>query len=99
MMDAGHLESGAIIAIVSSELLQIIKGARWFPWLTAETQTLNRIVSGLIAFAAGLGISTHYDPQTGVLTISGLLSSGVLHGFAQWAQAQVYYRLVVKKGS
>ena len=95
-MDPSHLETGAILAIVSTELLQWANGSAWFPWLTAETQAANRLVSSVIAFAVGLGIGVHFDPVSGTLTITGLLTSGIAHGFAQYAQQQIYYRLVVK---
>lgn len=94
-MDPTHLEAGAFIAIASTEILQILKQASWFRWMTRDTASLNRLIGGLVAFLTGLGISFHYDAATGSLVVSGLLWASVTHGFAQWVQQQLYYRVVV----
>lgn len=52
-----HLTAGA--AIVYG--IQWLKDAGWFPWLTADTKTVNRLVSMALAAVAALGINWAYD--------------------------------------
>lgn len=98
-VDANHLGTGAVVAVASAELIEFAKrsGLRMFNWLNGDTQNLNRVVGGLVAFLTGLGISWNYDPHTGTLVINGLLAASVSHAFVQWVQQQVYYRLVIAK--
>jgi cytochrome c biogenesis protein CcdA len=96
-MTMPELQSSAIIAVGTSEAIQWAKGSSWFPWLTTETQKVNRIVSLTVAFLAGLGMSFHWDPQAGTLVISGLAWSALAHGAQQWVAQQAWYRLAVTK--
>jgi len=88
-----------VLAAVSSWAIQKIKSSKWFPWITMESQKLNRWVGGLVAFAASAGIVVSFDTTGGVLTISGLTLVALRH-FAwrfgsQWVLQQVSYRLLV----
>jgi hypothetical protein len=100
-VDADHLGTGAVVAVASAEIIQIIKtsGLKMFAWINVDSQTVNRVVGGLVAFITGLGISWSYDAATGTLVVNGLLAASISHAFIQWAQMQAYYRLVIAKGA
>ena len=87
------------IAVISTLVLQWLKKSRWFPWLTVESQKLNRIAGVVIAFAASIGVVATFDHTAGVLTITGLTLAGLGHGIArfiqQWSYQQAAYRTVV----
>lgn len=84
--------------------LQMIKKSSWFPWLTAETKTLNRVVGFLGAGLTAVGIHFAFDVQAGVFVISGLTAAGLLHGAWHWAQQYALQQLaydaaVAQKGA
>jgi hypothetical protein len=87
------------LALLSTYALQFVKNSRWFPWLTVESQKLNRIAGVVIAFATSLGILMNFDHAAGILTISGLTGANLLHAGArfiqQYAFQQVAYKTVV----
>lgn len=96
-IDVDHLGTGAVLAVVVTEVIEWAKrsGWGWLSAINADSTTLNRWVGGAVALLVGLGISWTYDPSTGTLIINGLLASSITHGIAQWAQQQAYYRLFV----
>jgi hypothetical protein len=96
-MGISELQSSAIIAVGTSELIQWAKASPWCGFLTMETQKLNRIVSLVVAFLAGLGMSFHFDPDAHTLLISGLAWSSLTHGAQQWVAQQAWYRLAVTR--
>lgn len=87
------------LALLSAYGLQWLKGSRFFPWITAETQTLNRWAGAVVAFCASVGVLVSFDHATGVLTISGLTAVNLGHvawRFAQqWLLQQAAYKGVV----
>jgi hypothetical protein len=87
------------IALISTYALQWLKETKFFPWLTTETQALNRAVSLVIAFLASAGILVGFDHTAGVLTISGLTAANLLHAASrfvqQWAMQQAAYKGLV----
>ncbi len=64
-------------------LIQRLKNSTLFPWINAETEKLNHLVSALAAtlLAAGIALTSDWDPQTHtfILTVSGLSLLNVLH--------------------
>lgn len=91
---ASELGAQATIAIFVSFGLQWLKKSRFFPWLTVETQQLNRWVSIVIAFCAGIGIYVTW--HEGTLTVSGLtgpnMAHAIMRGLEQWAFQTTAYR-------
>lgn len=87
--------TGGIAAVIVSEVFELVKRTSFLRFINCDTETLNRVLGGLIAFATGLGLQVHFDRETGDLLIRGLLLSSVWHGFGQWAAQQIYYRLAV----
>lgn len=100
MLDtATALTDQATIALYTTLIFQFLKKSKWFPWLTLESQNLNRIVGVVLAFAAAIGVSATFDQTAGQLTITGLTLVGLFHGtvrfLQQWAFQQGAYKLIV----
>jgi hypothetical protein len=89
------------VAVV--HLLQWLKATERFPWITADTDKLNRRISFAVAFLMSLGfmVALQGSAQTGgTLTITlppiGALWSAVGRALAQSGLQQVYYHVAVK---
>ncbi len=59
-------------------LIQRAKAAGWLPFITQQTAGLNRFLSAVAATLATVGITVHYDPTGGVLTLSGLTLANLI---------------------
>jgi len=90
-----EVTSSVVVAVIVTELIEILKRAGWCP-LGYDTDKLNRVVGAACAFLTGIGLQFQFDAVTGRLVIDGLLATGLLHGVAQWATQMAYYRLAVK---
>jgi len=94
MIMGSELGAQASIAILVSFGIQWVKKSRFFPWLTVETQAVNRWVSIVAAFCAGIGIYATWNQ--GTLTVTGLTGINVYHalmrGVEQWAFQTTAYR-------
>ena len=91
-----HLTTGAVIVYA----IQWLKGQGWMPWVTADSTTVNRVVSGVAAAAIAFGIGGHWDPvHGGVFTIPPLteLINGAWEFAKQYTVQQVVYDGVVQK--
>jgi hypothetical protein len=90
----------AVIVLVAPFLLQWLKTARWFPWLTRFSDGWLRFWSIAVAVLASVGIGITWDGPAGRLVIDGLhwdalLALGLqvaLHFTGQ----EGLYRLVIK---
>jgi hypothetical protein len=78
--------------------LDALKRARWFPWLTAETETVNRWVALGLAVIAAIGIHWDYDATAGVMTITGLsiqsIAAHLAHGVMDIARSWVFQQVI-----
>ena len=73
-------------AALVSFALNWLKQSSWFPWITAETEKLNRLVMIAGAGLATLGISVHCDWTNHNCLVSGLDAHTVIAGFWMWCQ-------------
>jgi hypothetical protein len=93
-----ELGTQASLAVLVSFAMQRLKASKYFPWLSGETERLNRVVALVIAFLSGFGIFVVWDHH-GTLTISGLTAANLFHaathGIEQWAFQQTAYRTVI----
>jgi hypothetical protein len=82
-------------------ILQQLKKAKTIPWVSVETDKLNRWLAVLGAALASIGIHYTFDHTAGVLTITGLTLTGILTGTWHWFQSYVVqealYRATVYK--
>ena len=95
-----QLTASAIIVWVIEKL----KGASWFPVLTPQSsERFKQIIGAIAAALTAVGITYQYNPDLGVLTISGLTISSMAQFVWAWAQnfvsQQVLYHGVVKNGA
>jgi hypothetical protein len=91
-------QTGIALAVVW--LIQKAKKAGFLKFINDDTTKLNRLLSALAATAVTAGITIHYDPTGGVLTMAGLTLANAL-GFAstllsQGAIQEVLYQVVLK---
>lgn len=96
-MDSSQLSTQATIAVAASFALQWLKKSPWFPWLTVETQALNRWVAMVIAAATGFGIYVTWS--SGTLNITGLTVANLWHAATrcveQWTFQHAAYRTLI----
>lgn len=103
-MHTDVLKDQLVIAYVASLVLEWLKRSSLFPWINANTDTLNRTLSKMLAIATSAGISWAWvgTPDAGwTLTVSipaihGLIDfagNAVISFFAQ----EVAYRSSIKK--
>jgi hypothetical protein len=92
-----ELGSQATLAVLVSFALQWLKNSKYFPWITVETQQLNRLLSVLIAFVSGFGIYATWGQ--GTLSISGLTAANLFHAGTHAVQQLAFqhaaYRVLI----
>ena len=90
------LGTAALIAF----LLENLKKAAWFPWLTVQSSTLNSVVAAVAAFASTIGLNYMWDDTTRALTVVVPTLGGfllLLWQFGiQWALQKFIYKTGVK---
>ena len=96
----------ATFAAVAVWIIQQIKASKSFPWITIETDRLNRWISIVAAFASGLGVDfspVEWNPVTHGLTlgITGLdpytITVGLWGVFQTFVWQQLWYHGLIKK--
>ena len=93
---SAHFTTSAMVVYA----LQALKQAGWCPWVTADSKTVNRILSAVMAAALAFGITATGDAQTGwVVQIPSatVLLSGLWHWAEQFTSQQILYDLVAQK--
>jgi uncharacterized membrane protein (DUF441 family) len=71
--------------------IQWLKDSKYFPWITAQTETLNKILGAFLAFIASIGVQ--YSYHEGVVTITFTVLT-VLAGLWHWIQQLMMQHLV-----
>lgn len=77
-----QLTSSAVVIYA----IELLKNTGWVTWITADTKTLNRWLAVFGSLLAAVGIHYSYDATAGALVITGLTTTGLLHGTWHWAQ-------------
>ena len=72
----------------TAALIQWLKGQSWFPFCNDDTAALNRATSMVMSVVAAIGLHLTFDSTAGVLTVTGLTLTNMLH--AAWASVQQY---------
>lgn len=91
----------AILGTLVAFLMQWLKKAAWFPWLTDNTMRYAKVVwSVVLAATSALAIDVIWAADTGTLTITGLTWGNVEHGLVLFLSSlfsqQTAYSLLVK---
>jgi len=101
-MDQSILQDQFSLGFLSVWIIQRLKALKWLPFIHGGTDQLNRFTSALLAAAAQVGLTVHYDPTGGVMTVAGLtLTSAVSFVLAvvwQGAIQEGLYRGLFKRG-
>jgi hypothetical protein len=94
-----QLASQFTLAAMVSFALQWLKAQPWFPWVTVETQKINRATSIALAALSGVGIFVTWNHDAGTLMISGLKAANLWHVgvkvVQQFAMQHVLYKAVI----
>lgn len=93
-----QLSTSAVIV----SLMEWLKETKLVPFMDHNSSWINRLVSLLFAFIAGIGLGYMYDPTSGVLTITGLQMSHVANTvwatFSSYGTQWLIYKGVIRKG-
>lgn len=88
-------------AALLSFLIQRLKGSTWFPWITAESEKVNRILAIVGSGLAALGIHiacSKVNHQCAVTWVDGMtIASGLWHWATQFAITHGWFKLVTEK--
>ena len=77
-MDQSMMQDQFSLGLISVWVIQRLKALKWLPFVTDNTEKLNRFLSALGAAAASVGLTIHYDPTGGVMTLSGLTATSAV---------------------
>lgn len=95
------LSAQLVVAGIVVYLFEMVKKAKWVPWITQDTKQLNKILAASVAALAALGIHWQFDPQSGTLLITGLTASSIQTAAWEYAKQLVlqqgFYDLIVAK--
>jgi len=72
-MDPATLGPVAIVQVIAVWVIQKLKSANWFPWLTQNSAVTSRIVAYAIAVLTAAGITWQWNVAQGQLIINGLV--------------------------
>jgi len=104
MNPEGVILSTGTSAVIIALLVQWLKTAPWFPWLSTLPGygRINLAVSAFLAALASFGVQFAYNAEAGTLIISGLTVAGLVSGAWHWltqlaAQHVVYQAAVAPK--
>lgn len=79
-----------VVSFIIVWVLQRLKQASWFPWLTAEKTNALRIIGVIASGLGAVGIGFHFSADTHELVISGLSLSGILSGGLSWVRSHIF---------
>ena len=79
-MDPSTLAPVAIVQVIAVWLIQKLKTANWFPWLTQNSAMASRVVAYAIALLTAAGITWQWNAAQGQLIITGLMWQTVVQG-------------------
>lgn len=95
-MDMSVLSTQLVLNAIAVFALQHLKSSKYFPWLTAETQKLNRIIAVVAAGLTSIGVHYSFDHTTGVLMITGLTVASLWQGLCNWVTSFISQQVIFK---
>jgi hypothetical protein len=94
------LQTQVGVGFLAVWIIQKLKAAGWLKFINDDTGKLNRFLSALAAAAVTAGITVHYDPTGGALTVAGLTLANSMSFLAtllsQGAIQEVLYQVGFK---
>jgi len=88
--------SQVTLSAVAVVVMQWLKNAQWFPWLTAESSKLQNAFAAFSAALVAVGIHYSYDATAGTLTIVGISWASLGHGLWHWLQSYAFQEVIYK---
>lgn len=102
-MNGTEVGWSVVFAWGAAKFIQFLKWTRWFPWLSAQTETANRVFAMVMALLVAVGIHFKFDPEAGTLLIDGLTYAGITTGIQeylkQWMLQEVAYQKLIKENN
>lgn len=92
------LSNQVLISAVGVWVLERLKRASWFPWVTAQSDRAQRWAAVLIALVATAGIQVTFESDAGVLTVTGLTLTNVAHFASRALKTFVFQELIYRSG-
>jgi hypothetical protein len=87
--------SGIVVAAI-----QWLKSSKLFPWITAETATLNRIIGVVAAVATSVGVHITWNhgnlPGSYMVGVTGLTLMGILTGAFDVLKSLVFQEIIYR---
>lgn len=83
-------------ATIAVSIIQWLKKTTILPFVNENSAWINRIVATLAAFVTSVGIHYSFDVAGGVLTVSGLIWSNILHSVWDIVKAYAVQHLIYK---
>lgn len=91
--------NGGLI-VLGPVLIEFLKQTERFPWLTAHSDTANRVWSAVFAIASTVGIGYAYDAQGGTFTLTGVSPQGLgrflVEAGVRFGGQEAFYRYALK---
>lgn len=88
--------SQVTLSAVAVVVMQWLKKASWFPWLTEQSDRANKAVAAFMAAIAAVGIHYTYDAPTATLTFTGISFAALGHGLWHWLQSYAVQETIYK---
>lgn len=86
----------AVVAWMTSKGIEIAKRVEWLP-IDATTEKLNWFVARLAAVITAVGVHASFDPQAGVLMVTGLTPFGIFQALLEYAKQLMFQEVAYKK--
>ena len=100
-MDSTLILNAFGAAIGYGFIFQWLKNSHWFPWITHETEVLNRYIGVIMAGLLSLGIHYEWSVSANSLTLFLPTWLELFHHlrdwFVQWAMQQYVYKTGVRE--
>lgn len=99
------LTANAGLVVIITHLLQALKKASWFPWLTSHTSELTKIFAMCAALATAVGMQLTFTTVgehatvalSGIPVTVGAVAQMVVHVAANYGGVKAYYHAAVKE--
>lgn len=103
-MEVDTLQNMLTLNVISVWLIEMAKRSRYLPWVTAETEQVNKALSAVLAALSSAGITVlavHQGPGSISIQITGLTVAAiphfVWHVMGNYAVQKWVYKLAVPR--
>jgi hypothetical protein len=88
--------SQVTLSTVVVVVMEWLKKAQWFPWLSAQSDKVNKVLGALLAAVTAVGIHYTYDASTATLTFTGISLAALGHALWHWLQSYAVQETIYK---